>query len=427
MRRLNTQNSTFAREWSDYLAAASAPQAKITRTVASIIRGVQKRGDNALFAYTKRFDRCALTARTVRISDRKIETCLNQVPAAHLRLLRRAAQRIRRFHQQQKTQDWSLSSNGARMGLRWYPLERVGLYVPGGQAAYPSTVLMNAIPARVAGVDRIVMVTPTPDDTINPYTIAAAQVAGIDEIYRIGGAQAVAALAYGTQSIPAVDKIVGPGNIYVATAKQQVYGQVGIDMIAGPTEVLVIADGSANPEYVASDLLSQAEHDPDARPVLITTSERTMTATLRALTRQLEQTPRSHIAARALQRNGLAILAPKKAEAIALANEMAPEHLLLLVNSPKTWMKSIRNAGAIFVGPYAPVAAGDYLVGPNHVLPTARTARYASPLGVYDFVKASSWLELSRKGLEQVSKDIVQLAELEGLIAHGESVKIRLK
>ncbi len=312
------------------------------------------------------------------------------------------------------------------MGLRWRPLERVGIYVPGGKAAYPSTVLMNTIPAQVAGVDRIVMVTPTPKGEINPYTIAAAQVVGVQEIYRIGGAQAVGALAYGTKTIPAVNKIVGPGNAYVAAAKQQVFGAVDIDMIAGPTEILVLADGAARPDYVAADLLSQAEHDPDARSVLISTSATLLKEALAALEGQLKDTARRQIAGKALRRNGLAILANSRSAALDLVNEMAPEHLLVMVRDKKRWLTGIRNAGAIFIGDYSPVAAGDYLAGPNHVLPTARTAQYASPLGVYDFMKASSWLELSRKGLAKLSKDIVKLAELEGLIAHGDSVKIRL-
>ena len=271
------------------------------------------------------------------------------------------------------------------------------------------------------------MVTPTPNGELNPHTLAAAAVAGIGEIYRVGGAQAIAALAYGTQSIPAVDKIVGPGNAYVAAAKRMVFGQVDIDMIAGPTEVLVLIDGNANPEFAASDLLSQAEHDADARAVLISTSAEQVQRTLAALKRQLKNTARKTIATKALQRNGIAIIAKNRQEATALANEMAPEHLLLIVDRPKAWLPGLRNAGAIFIGAYSPVAAGDYAAGPNHVLPTGRSARFASPLSVYDFVKATSTLELSRKGLALLSQDIVQLAELEGLIAHGDSVRIRLK
>ncbi len=426
MQQWRTQQRDFETKWSQLLESASSTDARVEKTVAAIVASVRRKGDAALFRYTNQFDRCTLDASSVRISKRDITKALRQVPNRHLTLLRRAAGRIRRYHRQQKTTNWSLNQSGARMGLRWTPLERVGLYVPGGKAAYPSTVLMNAIPAQLAGVPRLVMVTPTPDGTVNPYTIAAAKVVGINEIYRVGGAQAVAALAYGTESISAVDKIVGPGNAYVATAKRQVFGKVDIDMIAGPTEVLVLADGTADPDFIAADLLSQAEHDPNARPVLITTSRDLLTSAKAALRRQLKKTTRRGIATRALTKNGVAILARNRKEAIRLANEMAPEHLLLIVRNKGPWMRDIRNAGAIFIGPYSPVAAGDYLVGPNHVLPTARTARYASPLGVYDFVKASSWLELSRKGLAQVSKDIVQLAELEGLTAHGDSVRIRL-
>jgi len=427
MQTVNTTDRDFAKRWKQYLRASSQPTPAVQKTVARILGQVRRQGDKALFALTKRYDRCALSTRSVRISRAERKRVLRQVPAAKLRLLQRAARRIRRWHEQQKQADISLTTPQGRMALRWTPLARVGLYVPGGQAAYPSTVLMNAIPAQVAGVAELAMVTPTPGGKLNPYTIAAAEVMGIDEIYRIGGAQAVAALAYGTKSIPAVDKIVGPGNAYVASAKQQVFGTVDIDMIAGPTEVLILADGTADPELVASDLLSQAEHDPDARPVLISTSQRLLDQSLIALRKQLQVTPRRDIARRAIRRNGLAIRTSKQVEAIALANEMAAEHLVLMVGNPKRWLEKIRNAGAIFIGNYSPVASGDYTAGPNHVLPTAGTARFASPLGVYDFVKATSRLQLTRKGLAELAPDIVQLAELEGLAAHGDSVKARFK
>ncbi len=425
MRQLKTQQRDFAKQWQQYLNAVAEAPRQVTEATSTILQAVKKRGDSALFQFTKKFDGFTANARSIRISPAQVERAVSQVSSKHLNIFKRAAQRIRKFHQLQKQRDYRLNQNGAKMGLRWTPLDRVGIYVPGGRAAYPSTVLMNTIPAQVAGVTEIAMVTPAPGGEINPYTLAAAHVAGVEEIYRIGGAQAIGALAYGTKTIPAVNKIVGPGNAYVAAAKQQVFGRVDIDMIAGPTEVLVIADAQANPEYVAADLLSQAEHDPDARPVLICTSVRILEKSLQALTRQVAQTPRKKIAQQAIRKNGLAILAKNQGDAIALSNQMAPEHLVIMVKKPASWMKKLKNAGAIFIGNYAPVAAGDYLVGPNHVLPTARTAQYASPLGVYDFMKASSWLELTRKGLAQVSADIIELAELEGLSAHGYSVKVR--
>lgn len=425
MRQVSTKSRNFQKEWQRFLRRTSASSSQVERAVAKIIAGVRKKGDTALFAYTRRFDRFRVSTRNIRVSPQAIRQARQKIPSADYQALKRAVQRIRRFHGQQRLKDWSLNAGGARMGLRWLPIERVGLYVPGGQAAYPSTVLMNAIPARVAGVADIVMVTPTPEGFVNPYTLAAAELVGVREIYRVGGAQAIAALAYGTRSIPAVDKIVGPGNVYVATAKRQVFGQVAIDMIAGPTELLILADARANPNYIAADLLSQAEHDADARVVLISTSRTVIDKALLCVKGLLKETARRRIAAKSLRQNGLAILARNRTEAVQLANEMAPEHLELMVRDRKRWLAQIQNAAAIFLGDLTPVAAGDYTAGPNHVLPTARTARFASPLGVYDFMKASSWLELSKKGLDRLSDDIVRLSELEGLTAHGKSVTIR--
>jgi histidinol dehydrogenase len=427
MRIANTKDAGFKKIWRDYLLSSSAFPDEIQRKAADIVGKVRQQGDKALFEFTRKYDRCLVNSKTVRLSSKGMKQALRQVSRHHLKLMKRAASRITEFHKLQALNNWELKKDGARMGMRWNPLDRVGIYVPGGQAAYPSTVLMNAIPAKIAGVQRIVMVNPSPKGKINPYTIAAASVAGVNEIYHIGGAQAIAALAYGTKTIPSVDKIVGPGNAYVAAAKKLVYGQVGIDMIAGPTEVMIVADGASKPDYVASDLISQAEHDPMARPVLVTTSTLLLKRVLNALGQQMAKTERSEIVKQSVVQNGLAILARSRREALDLINDMAPEHLLLMVNEAKKWLKDIVHAGAIFLGEYTPAAAGDYLMGPNHVLPTGRTARFASPLGVYDFMKASSWLELSRRGLEKYGSDLIEFTELEGLTAHGDSVRIRTK
>lgn len=425
MQTLNTKNRDFRKQWERYLEKAPTASENVIRVVTQIRTDVKRRGDEALFTYTRKFDRFTVTPATLRVNARELKQARKKIPVADYQVLKRAAGRIRAFHSRQQIKSWEMVKDGARMGLNWQPLNRVGLYVPGGQASYPSTVLMNAIPAQVAGVREIVMVSPSPAAYLNPYLLAAAELAGITEIYRVGGAQAIAALAYGTASIPAVDKIVGPGNTYVAEAKRQVFGTVAIDMIAGPTEVLIIADAVANPSTVAADLLSQAEHDADARAVLLSPSAKLITETLQSLKALLALAPRKKIAAASLKNHGLTIQVASDAEAIALANEMAPEHLELLVGDEQRYLKGIKNAGAIFLGEYSPVAAGDYAAGPNHVLPTARSARFASPLGVYDFMKATSWLKLSGRGLNNLAPDIVRLAEIEGLTAHGQSVTIR--
>ncbi len=426
MRRLKTQSRGFQKEWRRFLEQTATISPKVERVVSRIVVAVRRQGDRALFASTRRFDRFKISKRTVRVSAAELRRAWRQLSTKEQATLKRAASRIRRFHKEQRPYDFSLQDRGARMGMRWLPLGRVGVYVPGGQAAYPSTVLMNAIPAQVAGVQEIAMVTPAPAGHSNSYVLAAAELLGISEVYRVGGAQAIAALAYGTESIAAVDKIVGPGNAYVAAAKRQVFGTVAIDMIAGPTEVLIVADGRAKPALIAADLISQAEHDAEARSVLITTSSALIEKIeRRALRDQIRSLSRRELIRRALRNNGLLVLARTKREVIELANEMAPEHLELMVAQPKKWLQGIHNAGAIFLGDYSPVAAGDYAAGPNHVLPTARTARFASPLGVYDFMKGSSLLELSKKGLDRLSGDIVRLAEIEGLTAHGRSITIR--
>lgn len=341
-----------------------------------------------------------------------------------------AAARIERFHREQARRlpkSWKKKDAGAVLGEKVQAIDRVGIYVPGGLAAYPSTVLMNAIPAKVAGVREIVMVSPWAGGTCNPYTLAAARIAGVDRIFKIGGAQAIAALAYGTKSVPAVDKIVGPGNIFVATAKRFVFGRVGIDMIAGPTEIIVVADDTADANFVASDLLSQAEHDPLAAPILITPSRRLAPLVLQALDRQLRTLKRREILKRSLRGQGLLVLTRNMKEAIDLANQSAPEHLSLQVKNAAGVASQIRNAGAIFIGPYAPVAFGDYIAGPNHVLPTVRTARFSSPLGVGDFLKRSSLIGFDQKSFGKLAPHVMRLANLEGLTAHAASVQIRLK
>ncbi len=403
------------------------PPAGVEETVRDIIAAVRARGDAALFEYTARFDRLELNAGNLEIGAEEIDRALAAVDPRTLEDLRLAAERIAAFHRRQKTETWlSTEETDILLGQMVRPLDRVGIYVPGGKAAYPSSVLMNAVPARVAGVGEIIMVVPTPGGETNPVVLAAAKIAGVDRIFRIGGAQAVAALAYGTESVPRVDKITGPGNIYVATAKKQVFGQVDIDMIAGPSEILIINDGSGDPEHAAADLLGQAEHDELASSVLVTTDENFARRTREALGRQLAALPRRTIAEAALAGYGAILVAPDLQAAVDLSNRIAPEHLELAVANPFEILPLIRHAGAIFLGHYTPEAAGDYLAGPTHTLPTGGTARFFSPLGVDDFVKKSSLVSFSRQGLERLGDSIVRLADLEGLQAHGRSVSVRL-
>jgi histidinol dehydrogenase len=404
------------------------PPQGVEETVGAIIADVRSRGDAALFDYTARFDRLELTAESVQVASEEIERALATVSAESLQALRLAAARIADFHARQKSETWlSTAEEDVLLGQMVRPLDRVGIYVPGGKAAYPSSVLMNAVPARVAGVGEIVMVVPMPGGEANPHVLAAAHLAGVDRIFKVGGAQAVAALAYGTQTIPRVDKITGPGNIYVATAKRMVFGQVDIDMIAGPSEILIINDGSGDAAHLAADLLGQAEHDELASSVLITTDESFAQKVRAAVEEQLAALPREEIARRAIENYGAVIVARDLEEAIDFSNRIAPEHLELAVTNPFEILPRIRHAGAIFMGHYTPEAAGDYLAGPNHTLPTGGTARFFSPLGVDDFVKKSSIVSFSRAGLERLGKDIVRIAELEGLDAHARSVSIRLQ
>ena len=401
--------------------------AGILQTVEAILADVRERGDAALFEYTERFDRLKLDATILEVSTAEIEQALAAVDRETLATLQLAADRIATFHRRQKEATWLTDDEpDIRLGQMVTPLDRVGIYVPGGKAAYPSSVLMNAVPAKVAGVGEIIMVVPMPDGVVNPYVLAAAHIAGVDRIFKIGGAQAVAALAYGTASIPKVDKITGPGNIYVATAKRLVFGTVDIDMIAGPSEILVINDGSGEPAHIAADLLSQAEHDELAASILITTDGAFGRQVVDELESQLVSLSRATIARQSINNYGAVIVARDLAEAAEFSNRIAPEHLELAVAEPFELLPQIRHAGAIFLGHNTPEAAGDYLAGPNHTLPTGGTARFFSPLGTDDFVKKSSLISFSKEGLERLGKSIVRIAELEGLEAHAKSVSIRL-
>lgn len=401
--------------------------ARVEAQVRRIVGDVRRRGDAALFAYTKRFDGVALTARTVRVPQDDLAAAFRDQPGIVRRDLALAARRIRAFHLRQRERSWKVrDAAGATVGQLIRPLERVGLYVPGGRAAYPSTVLMTAVPAGVAGVDDVVAVSPAGADGHPPIILAACHVAGVDALYRIGGAQAVAALAYGTATIPRADKIVGPGNIFVATAKRLVFGQVDIDSIAGPSEVLIVADGSAKAALIAADMLSQAEHDPQAAAICVTPDRRLAARVAAELSRQLDGLSRKATAARSLRAYGAIIVTATLADAVAMAERLAPEHLELLVRHPARWLPKLRRAGAIFVGPHAPEAFGDYLAGPNHVLPTGGTARFASPLGVYDFVKRTSLIEATPRALRRLGPAVARLARLEGLDAHAHAVEQRL-
>ena len=404
------------------------PPAGVEETVAAIIADVRRRGDAALFEYTERFDRLPLSAATVEIGREEIERARAEIDPQSRAALELAAARIARFHEKQKTQTWlSTEEEDILLGQMVRPLDRVGIYVPGGKAAYPSSVLMNAVPAKVAGVAEVIMVVPTPGGEVNRYVLAAAAIAKVDRVFRVGGAQAVAALAYGTESIPRVDKITGPGNIYVATAKKMVYGKVDIDMIAGPSEILIINDGSGQPAHLAADLLSQAEHDELASSILVTTSTAMAAAVQQEVETQLAQLSRQQIARHSIDAYGVIVIARDLEEAITFSNRIAPEHLELAAADPFAILAQIRHAGAIFMGHHTPEAAGDYLAGPNHTLPTGGTARFYSPLSVDDFVKKSSIVAFSASGLKRLGREIVHIAELEGLTAHARSVSIRLE
>lgn len=397
--------------------------------VREILDNIQTQGDRALFAYTEKFDGVRLDGATIQVTEEEIQEAYESMDASLLDVMRKSMENIRVYHEKQKRNSWFDSSpEGIILGQKVTPLKRVGVYVPGGKAAYPSSVLMNVIPARVAGVDEIIMVTPPgKDGRVNPVTLAAAKVAGVDRIYKVGGAQAVGALAFGTESVPRVDKIVGPGNIYVALAKKAVYGYVSIDSIAGPSEILVLADETASPRYVAADLLSQAEHDELASAILVTTSPALAEEVSRQTDEFLKTLSRADIIRKSLENYGYILLADSMEEAIEAANEIASEHLEIQTAQPFEVMTKIRNAGAIFVGPYAGEPLGDYFAGPNHILPTNGTARFFSPLSVDDFIKKSSVISYSREALQKVHQDVETFAKAEQLTAHANSIHVRFE
>ena len=407
---------------------------RLEREVRSILKDVRKRGDDALLHYTELFDGVRIPVQKLQVKRGEVEEAYKKVPREFLRTLKKAADRIRRFHRSVTKRlstryipQTARLGKGIRLGQMIRPIERVGIYVPGGKASYPSTVLMAAIPAKAAGVQEILMTTPPSKEGISPAILVASDLAGVDQIYRVGGAQAIAALAYGTASIPKVDKIVGPGNRYVATAKQLVYGVVDVDMVAGPSEIVIIADEKTPSSYVAADLISQAEHDEMALAILITTSEAFGEKVRKELERQLSSLKRKRIAYASLKRRGAILVVKDLNQAIALANRIAPEHLELSISNAPFLTKYVKHAGAIFLGPYTPEAIGDYLAGPNHILPTAGTARFSSPLGVEDFIKRTNLMRFSQSALRRFEKDVKRFAEWEGLEGHYQAVRVRMK
>ena len=427
IRRLSTTDADFSAQLQALLAWESVSDAQVQETVDAIIRDLRARGDAALLDHTRRFDRWEpASAADLEIPTARLAQAWEAIPTAQRTALETAAGRIRAYAEHQALSGWSyVEADGTLLGQKVTPLDRVGLYVPGGKAAYPSSVLMNAIPAKVAGVAELIMVVPTPAGELNELVLAAAHAAGVDRVFAVGGAQAVAALAYGTATVPAVDKIVGPGNIYVATAKRAVFGQVGIDMVAGPSEILILCDGGTAPEWIAMDLFSQAEHDEDAQAILVAWDPAYLDQVAAAIDRLLPTMERQEIIAAALRARGALILARDQEEAAALANQIAPEHLELSVADPETLAGRIRHAGAIFMGRHTAEALGDYCAGPNHVLPTSRTARFSSPLGVYDFQKRSSLIMASATGAATLSRTVSILARGEGLTAHARSAEYR--
>jgi histidinol dehydrogenase len=429
IKQLSTVDNDFWPQLETLLAWEGVSDAQVTDTVKSILSEVKSKGDAAVIDYSRRFDRVqATTMADLEIPISRAQQALEQIPAAQRQALEAAAERVRLYHEHQKQESWTYTeADGTILGQQITALDRAGLYVPGGKAAYPSSVLMNAIPAKVAGVEELIMVAPTPDGVVNDLVLAAAAISGVDRIFAIGGAQAVAALAYGTETIPQVDKIVGPGNIYVATAKGMVYGTVGIDMIAGPSEILVICDGKTDPDWIAMDLFSQAEHDEDAQSILISPDAAFLEKVKDSISRLAPTMERQAIIERSINDRGALILVKDMDDAVAVANFIAPEHLELSVEDPMTMAKKIRHAGAIFMGRYTAEALGDYCAGPNHVLPTSRTARFSSPLGVYDFQKRSSLIQVSEQGAQSLGRIASVLARGESLTAHARSAEYRLK
>ena len=429
IRRLDAADPQFARHLDHLLSWESVSDDAVNQRVLDIIKGVRERGDAALVEFTRRFDGVEATSMAELILPReRLELALTRISAEQRTALEQAAERVRLYHERQKQDSWTYTeADGTVLGQQVTPLDRAGLYVPGGKAAYPSSVLMNAIPAKVAGVPEVVMVVPTPRGELNELVLAAACVAGVDRVFTIGGAQAVAALAYGTESVPQCDKIVGPGNIYVATAKRHVFGQVGIDMIAGPSEILVVCDGQTDPDWIAMDLFSQAEHDEDAQSILVSPDAEFLDRVAESIARLLPTMERAEIIRTSLEARGALIQVADMEQAIAVANRIAPEHLELSVAEPQQWLAKIRHAGAIFMGRYTAEALGDYCAGPNHVLPTSGTARFSSPLGVYDFQKRSSIIFCSAAGASELGKTASVLARGESLTAHARSAEYRIK
>ena len=432
IRKLDSSAEGFAAQLRDVLAFEASEDAAIDRAAADILADVKARGDVAVIEYTNKFDRLSATDMTaLELPAEALAAALESLEPKRRAALEAAAARVRAYHEKQRIEcgshSWQYTEpDGTMLGQKVTPLDRVGIYVPGGKAAYPSSVLMNAIPARVAGVKEIVMVVPTPDGVQNPLVLAAAQIAGVDRVFTIGGAQAVAALAYGTATVPAVDKIVGPGNAYVAAAKRRVFGTVGIDMIAGPSEILVICDGTTDPDWVAMDLFSQAEHDELAQSILLCPDAAYLARVHASLERQIDEMPRREVIAASLRGRGALIKVRDMAEACEIVNVIAPEHLEISTETPQQWGDKIRHAGAIFLGKFTSESLGDYCAGPNHVLPTSRTARFSSPLGVYDFIKRSSLIEVSEGGARMLGEIAAELAYGEGLQAHARSAEYRL-
>jgi histidinol dehydrogenase len=429
IRRFRSDQADFSQQMDELLAWDSVSDASVQETVTNIVNDVRARGDDALIEYTNRFDRMNVSSMVdLELTQKQLQDALDGLDDAKRNALLVAAQRVRDYHDKQKQDSWQYSeADGTVLGQKVTPMDRVGIYVPGGKAAYPSSVLMNAIPAHVAGVSEIIMVVPTPDGELNQLVLAAAAAAGVTRVFTVGGAQAVAALAYGTATVPKVDKIVGPGNIFVATAKRMVFGAVGIDMIAGPSEILVVCDGKTNPDWIAMDLFSQAEHDEDAQSILVATDEAYLDQVQASIEKLLPTMEREAIIRASLTERGAMILASSDTDAIDLINHIAPEHLELSVEDPEAWLPEIRHAGAIFMGRYTAEALGDYCAGPNHVLPTSGTARFSSPLGVYDFQKRSSLVKFSADGASEMGKVASVLARGEHLTAHARSAEYRIK
>ena len=429
IKRLTTTQTDYQEQMDTLLAWEGVSDEQVNSTVKDILKNIRSRGDEALIEYTNKFDRMDVSSmEDLTFSKEQIDAAYNRVPKEQREALEVAAERVRSYHKHQVMESWSYTeADGTLLGQQITALDRVGLYVPGGKATYPSSVLMNAIPAKVAGVEEIVMVVPTPDGVVNDMVLAAAKIADVDTVFAIGGAQAVAALAYGTDTVPSVDKIVGPGNIYVATAKSMVFGRVGIDMIAGPSEILVVCDGKTNPDWIAMDLFSQAEHDEDAQSILVSWDVDYLDQVQASIEKLLPTMERKEIISKSLGDRGALILVKDENEAIEVSNFISPEHLELSVEDPKAMAKKIKHAGAIFMGRYTAEALGDYCAGPNHVLPTSRTARFSSPLGVYDFQKRSSLIMCSADGASELGKVASILGRGESLTAHARSAEYRIK